>query len=510
MRLALLLFIAPIILLGGCSSSSGPANLVEADPCLTLAAPRDVEFARPPAWQPAAELPRYCQVQGTIAGRIQFEYRMPEQWNGRFMMAGCGGFCGAVLADKPGHSNTINIALQRGYAAISHDGGHQAANADTSWAFDDPEALEIWAHKVLPLVVAAGTDMASGFYGKPPAYRYFSGCSNGGRLGMMAAQRYPELFDGIAAGASIFDLSGTAGLWGNWMITQLQSAGAPITPAQQALVKDAVMQQCDGKDGANDGIIQQPRQCEFDFTSLQCSGSTAASEQCLAAEQVARLQRLYGGVMTSAGERIYPALEYGSEHYTDLWLYGADGKPGWGVSASQGYRQLLSHDLYNRDAPDAVSTDEMRAWIERSAVPATTDATNPDLSGLQSSGGKLLIYHGWADPLIVPEPTVEYYAKAAANAGGTAALQRNARLFMLPGWGHCWERPAAGPDQFDPLEILEQWVEQGIAPDQIELSLADAVPMQTMPVCAYPRVAKLMPAAGASPVDEYRCTIADD
>jgi feruloyl esterase len=186
--------------------------------CADLVAPTGVVFSAGPGWIEAEQLPRYCRVRGTIQERIHFEMRLPAQWNGRFLMAGCGGFCGALMPDKPGHSNAINEALKRGYAAISHDSGHQAKSA----------------HKALPVVTTAGTALVTSLYGQPPRYKYFSGCSNGGRLGLQAAQRYPELFDGIAAGGSIFDLSGIAGLWGNWLIANNQQGMESRFPQAKA------------------------------------------------------------------------------------------------------------------------------------------------------------------------------------------------------------------------------------------------------------------------------------
>ena len=198
------------------------SGAVDAVACSSLPAPEGVVFSVAPAWVESGELPTYCRVSGSIDGRVNFEMRLPETWSGRFLMAGCGGFCGELLPDKPGHSNAINEALKRGYAGISHDSGHQAKSWETHWA-TDPEALALWAHKILPVVAGVGTQLATSLYGQSPRYKYFSGCSNGGRLGLQAAQRYPELFDGIAAGAGIFELSGIAGLWGNWLITTNQS-----------------------------------------------------------------------------------------------------------------------------------------------------------------------------------------------------------------------------------------------------------------------------------------------
>jgi len=304
------------------------------DQCSGIVLPAQVTLESPPAWQQSETLPRYCQVRGTIAGRINFEMRLPEDWNGRFMMAGCGGYCGVLLPDKPGHSNSINEALKRGYAAIAHDSGHQANNWEVEWAYNDLEAFELWGHKVLPLVAGVGVGLAESMYDKTPDYRYFSGCSNGGRLGLMAAQRYPELFDGIAAGAPVLDLSGTAGLWGNWMIDQIGAENTPVLPTEKvALIKEKVMSACDAVDGQTDGIINKPDACKVDFAQFKC-GISETSESCLTETQFNMLNALYGGVRNNSGEVVFPALDLGSEHYADVWLFGSKEKPAWGVRAS--------------------------------------------------------------------------------------------------------------------------------------------------------------------------------
>jgi len=503
-----LLFCA-LTVLGGCRAAHGnPSNVANAaDPCAMLAAPEGVVFSTPPAWVETESLPKYCRARGTIAGRVQFEMRLPEQWNGRFMMAGCGGFCGELLPDKPGHSNSINEALKRGYAAISQDSGHQAASWETDWAADS-EALELWAHKVLPVVAGVGTQLATSMYGKPPRYRYFSGCSNGGRLGLMAAQRYPDLFDGIAAGASVFDLSGIAGLWGNWLIVNNQPGTVSLFPqAKVPLIEKLVMEQCDALDGLADGVIDDPRVCQVDFQVAHCAPGASAQSDCLTAQETEVLTSLYGGVRNGHGDVIYPGPYFGSEHYSGLWLFSTDEQPGWGVLASAGYRKMLASSLSEKDVAGGLPTDQMLDWLSRSPVPALTDATDPDLSALRRSGGKLLMYQGWSDPLIIPEPITRYFRQATEAAGGLEPMQRNARLFMVPGWGHCWEKPADAPVSFDPLSELEQWVEKGLAPDFIVARQVDKAggELRSRPICSFPSTARLLDGKDPNRHESYQC-----
>lgn len=459
------------ILLLACGLGPQAARLAiaeETDPCEALVPPEGVSFSAVPEWVEQEGMPRYCRVQGLIAARIRFEMRLPVAWRGTFVMAGCGGFCGELQPDIPRPGNAIVPALRRGHAAIAHDSGHQAPTWETGWA-RDPEALRIWAHEVLPLVTEAGVAMATSLYGRAPVYRYFNGCSNGGRLAAMAAQRYPELFHGIAMGDPILDLSGTAGLWGNWVITSLQGPEGPIVDkARVPLLRRLVLERCDSLDGSNDGVIRDPSACEVEFDDLACTGVEAGPD-CLSAAEVRAVKRLYAGVLGPEGDVVYPAQEYGSEHFADIWLFpSADGRA-WGGRASAGYRQLLAMSLDEPDEPAGLSTERMLDWIARSPVPALTDAKNPDLSAFAEAGGKLVIYQGLADPLIIPAPIIDYYEQAASVLGGMTRLRDTARLFTVPGFGHCWEKPAAGPDDFDPLAAVERWVEAGEAPDWLEL-----------------------------------------
>lgn len=475
--------------------------------CTELAPPKGVSFSSQPRLKAYKDLPQFCQVRGTIDGRTRFELRMPVGWNGRFMMAGCGGFCGALKPDVPGYSNSINAALKKGYAAISHDGGHRGISSDTRWAYHDPEALELYAHKVLPVVTKAGVSITTAFYDKPPHHRYYSGCSNGGRLGLMAAQRYPSLFDGIAAGGSIFSISEIAGKWGNWNILQTLDRGKPAISASKApLLKRTVMEQCDGKDGQLDGIVSMPEHCQPRFDHLQCRlGSN--TQNCFTQDEILRLGRLYSGRLTADGDKVTDTLLPGSEHYADRWILSGNDEMAWGPAAATGYRNLLSYSLFEREQATPVDVDTMVEWAAKSKLPKLVDADSTDLSSFKASGGKLFIYHGWADPLIVPKPIIDYYQRTASDNGGLNALSEYARLFMIPGWGHCWEKPAEAPDQFDPLEIVANWVENGTAPNYFIAAQHDSSgrKTRTRPICAYPKRAVLVDKEQANKASSYDC-----
>lgn len=470
------IIIFSLILLGCTGFADAATGAATPASCAAVRAPAGVIFDASPRWVEAGTIPAHCEIRAVIDGRLHFVMRLPAAWQGRFLLAGCGGFCGELLPDKEGYSNTINVAVRRGYAAIAHDGGHRAPSWDTAWA-RDREALEIWSHKLLPMLTNAGTELAKSVYGTPPKFKYYSGCSNGGRLGLAAAQRYPGLFDGIAAGASVADLSGTAGLWGNWTVSRMMRDGKPVLPTERwKVVREFVLQRCDALDGRRDGRVDAPRNCKVDFAEL------ATRDGGLEADQAAALNALYGGVRNVRGEIVYPTLEYGSEIFAEVWLAGSAERPGWGILASDGYRRLLSASVGESVEGLGTSVEAMQSLIARSPVPAMTDATNPDLRPFARKGGKLLIYHGLADPLIIPKPIEDYYAAAARKAGGIDRLRKNARLFMVPGWGHCWERPSPTGDDFDPLTALESWVERGEAPQSLRLRSRDDARSEAVPM----------------------------
>jgi len=502
-----MLILNPARALGASSDESACNALVQA-----LARIQELTLETAPALTQTAGLPVFCKVRGQSAGKVGFEMRLPLKaaWNGSFLLAGCGGFCGQLLPDKPGYSNSINASLKRGYAAMAQDSGHQAdSTASTDWARSgDQQAIDLWAHRVLPELVALGNSIMAAYYKREPARRYFSGCSNGGRLGLIAAQRYPDLFDGIAAGGPILDLSGNAGVQGAWMIQQAwHRDGRPrFTTDQIQALQQHVLTQCDRNDGLEDGLIAAPGACRPDLTGLDCKNAEA--ESCFDSNQLTRIRALYQGAHTDAGP-LFPGLPAGSEHLWPFWITGDNGRPAWGALAAQGfldiYRQVPAGEHVN---PADIGVVEEATAMAAAPLAVHANATEPDLSGLRAAGSKLLLWHGWADPLILPQRTASYFEDAIQENGGADVLREHARLFMVPGHGHCWEAPGLAPDLFDPLQILEDWVEQGIAPDHIiardQLDPAEAT--ATARLCPYPQRSIHDGQGSTARAAGYRCT----
>ncbi|MDP6376192.1 MAG: tannase/feruloyl esterase family alpha/beta hydrolase [Pseudomonadales bacterium] len=458
-------------------------------------------------------VPDYCRVRGTLRPAIGFEVRLPlENWNGKFYMAGCGGFCGEVLPDRSGYSNAINVALARGYAVVTSDAGHWGeSRVDAFWAYQNRCAEIDWAHRSIPAVTHAARKIVARFYGSPPVRSYFSGCSNGGRMGAIAMQRYPELFDGVIIGAPALD----------WRTLSLYSVAvtAANTDAQGryildhkklAVLHDAVVQECDARDGLTDGLIADPRQCRFDARTLLCSvGENEGA--CLTREEVQTVEGWYAGLQNGHGVDWPFRMPQGSEPYWRRWYAPAPGQQGAGYLFSDG---LIRYIMYERDpgpefSPLDVDLDVYPRQMETMRQLVRADAT--DLGRFRDRGGKAILYQGYADPAAIPEMTIGYYEDVLETMGGQRAVDEFLRLFMIPGAGHCFEPPRNIPDHFDPLAALERWVERDIEPRQMIAAQWDASGevVRSRPLCSYPGVARYRGRGNVDEAGSFVCVAPD-
>lgn len=468
--------------------------------------PVDVVLTAPPKVVDMKGLPRFCQLVGKMQGYVGFETRLPlENWNGKFLMAGCGGNCGGVFADKPGYSNSINYAVARGFAATAHDGGHTGEASDTSYAIADVKAFEYWTYDSIPAVAQLSKAIVARFYGKASSYNYFAGCSNGGRMGFITAQRYPDLFDGIAAGASIIDFTGNSGLYGGWMVQHTQhSDGSKIFDAKNInKLRLEVIKQCDSLDGVKDGVISHPPACKLNFAPLACKNSEMG---CFNDSQISHVKALYEGIKDSNGKPLFVGTPYGSEHLWEFWFIGNDKQIGWGAQASQGfqnlyYQQPVGHQVNIHGIDLASHARE----IKQGKLAQLGNALNPDLSDLTQNKTKFLIYHGLSDPLIPAQRTVQYFDKAMAQSDDKAAFNDNIRMFLVPGQGHCWEAKGTSPNIFDPLAVLEKWVEKGKTPYKI-VTYEDKVEKgsNTRLLCSYPKKAHFIGENGKGDIKSHK------
>jgi feruloyl esterase len=424
----------------------------------------------------AGDVPGYCEVRAIALPAIGIEVRLPmEGWNGKLYQTGCGGFCGVLGRDEAGAGFVNNMVpgLRRGYATASSDSGHVGASIlDASWADRNPQGERDWGWRSIGETNRVASAMIDAFYGQGAERSYFQGCSTGGRMANKAALQYPEMFDGIISGAPALDYPGLVALSFAWIVQANTDAqgNTILGPGKDALIGDEVMKQCDGADGAKDGLIADPRACAVDLSVLQC-GAGGAGNQCLTDAELGVVEKWRHGPRSAAGEQLYPGgIPEGSEPFWAVWLTG---KPEGGGRLVPIFGQSFGEFMaFPEDRPGYKATDFDFETDPAKLEPAKKvyNADNPDLSAFIGAGGKMIVWHGWADAIVTPEKTVEWYDRAAAKAGGAEKLAENVRLFMIPGMDHCGIAPGPGgidQSKLDLLTKLEQWVEAGAPPETV-------------------------------------------
>lgn len=442
------------------------------------------------------DLPEYCRVKGYVCPSIHFEVRLPTSgWNGKFYMVGCGGFCGQV-ADCQAFANCMSYGLKRKYAVATTDSGHWgAASWDAIWAYHNRQKEIDWGHRCIHEVTRVAKVLISEYYGKPPAYSYFTGCSTGGKLALNEAQRYPEDFDGIISGAPALDYTGLAAISNAWIAqaNRDKKGNLIIGPDDIGLIAETVYEKCDGQDGLVDGIISDPRIVDFDPACLLGP---------LTREQVNTLKKFYGGAKDSSGEQLYAGgLPIGSEPFWPLWVVG----PAFNLLFGENFVKYMAFEKDPGPGYDLSSFDFDKDPLKLEFMAKIYNATNPDLSAFKENGGKLIMYQGWADSCVTPFRTVKYYESVVEEMEGLVKTQEFCRLFMVPGMDHCRILQGKGPDNFDILTPLENWVEKGIAPDKIIAYEVDekGEVILSRPLYPYPLVAKYIGTGDPDDADNF-------
>jgi feruloyl esterase len=419
------------------------------------------------AGAPPANIPAHCRVQivlkPTSDSLINMELWLPAQnWNGKFMGVGNGGFAGSIQ----GLNSEMPAALRLGYATAGTDTGHQTTGGN--WAIGHPEKLIDFAYRSTHEMTVKAKEIIKKFYDENAKYSYFKGCSTGGRMAVMEAQRYPDDYDGIIAGSLA---NRHIHMWTAGVARSIELSRRPegnLTTEKAALVNQMIMGTCDT---LKEGFLNNPRQCKVDFSKLLCSAGKDDAT-CLTAAQLKTVNTFYGGVKNSKGELIFSGQALGNPIGA---LRGTNQSPGGTfdivrIAYNDPNLDWQKFDL-DRDMP---IIDEAISYV---------DAVNPDLSKFKASGGKLLLTHGWSDTGITPETTIWYYDSVLNKMGKNQSNWM--RLFMAPGMGHCGGGP--GVNSFDSIGTLEKWVERGIAPDQMMGTGAQGL---TRPLCPYPQYAE--------------------
>jgi tannase/feruloyl esterase len=414
------------------------------------------------------QLHEQCRVQLVVEPQISVEIWLPtDRWNGRFQGVGGGGLAGVISYAA------LATALQNGCATASTDTGH-VGSTDASWAIGRPDLLVDYGHRAIHEMTLTAKAVIEALYGRPAHHAYFTGCSTGGRQGLMEAQRYPEDYDGVLAGAPAINISTfhAGQLWAAQHT--LVDPASHISAEQYDAINRWVLDTFD--DGAApDGLIDDPRQVVIDYAAV-----TAAAG--LTDQQVETLRALYSGPVNPAGESVYPGLMPGGE---TQWQPLVGGPVPFPIGPAI-YGQMVFEDpdwdwrTFNYEADLAAA---------KAKLGDVMDAMDPDLRPFKNRGGKLILYHGWSDFGISPDATRRYYESVVQTVGGRAATEDFARLFLLPGVGHC--RGGTGPDTFDGLTPLVDWVERGVAPERIVAAqIVDGKVVRARPLCPYPKVAR--------------------
>ncbi|NDW07329.1 tannase/feruloyl esterase family alpha/beta hydrolase [Jiella sp. 40Bstr34] len=423
------------------------------------------------------DLPAYCEVRATALPAISIEARLPlTNWNGKFYQTGCGGWCGILgRADASGRFvNAMGPGLARGYATATSDSGHHGLSVvDADWADANPNAERDWGWRAIGETYRVGRNLIAEFYGKPGGDSIFQGCSTGGRLAHMASLRYPENYQGIISGAPAMNETALAGPTLAWMVKANTDADGQtiLKPGKEALIGDEVMRQCDELDGEKDGLISDPRLCKPDVSTLLC-GTDSDAKQCLTKAEIGVVTKWYQAPVNSKGDKLFPGgIPAGSEPFWGLWLTGSE--DGTAPLNPQFAKSFVAYLAFDRDPgpewdPVDFDLDKDPARMSRAAEMFNSDS--PDIAKFRAAGGKMIVWHGWADAIVLPFQTVDWFEKLKGAAGGAEELAKTVKLFMIPGMDHCGILPGPGGiamETIDPLGALEQWMETGKAPDSI-------------------------------------------
>jgi feruloyl esterase len=433
----------------------------------------------------------HCRVEGVIGTEIRFTLLLPEEWNGRFFMGGGGGFVGSV-------QNSAETTVNQGYATVGTDTGHRGAGTDASWAYNNLERRINFGYLAVHRTAETAKAIVARYYGSRPAKNYFTGCSRGGGQALMEAQRYPADFDGIVAGAPAYDWTGIAAQMvanGQAAFPNPKKLEPMFTAEEMQLVEARVLESCDARDGLADGIIADPRTCAFDVNSLPLSEAKRTA-----------LKTLYAPITTRDGE-IHPGQPFGGEGQRGgwpMWIVGGPPQPPGQKEPSLrlAFGAGIFKYLVFNDPEWDYSTYELANWKKDTALAATyLNATNPDLSAFKARGGRLIMWHGWADPALTPLATLKYHDQVYARDPDAASF---ARTFMLPGVLHC--AGGAGPDTVDWPAAIAGWVEQGKAPERVVArKIVNGAATRSRPLCAHPQKAEYKGAGSADDEASFVC-----
>ena len=452
-------------------------------------APKILEAVAAIAGKDATAVP-YCLVKVLVPDAVNIWVTLPMdgKWNGKLQSIGGGGYAGTVAAPT--------APVLGGYVGVATDTGH--SGVDGAFGMKSPGVANkpLWvdfAYRSEHLMAVVGKQLAQAFYGKGPQFSYWNGCSTGGRQGLMMAQRFPDDYNGILAGAPAihWDRFQAAQMWPQ--VAMLRENGGPVPSDKLMAASAAAVASCDAQDHVKDGVLEDPRTCRFDAKTMMC-GAGVRDDKCFTSGEAAAVNKIWEGpkghwygmtpgtpLQLLAGSQPF-MIAFNQSRY---WVYL---DPEWDWTQ-------LTYDNYDKFFKDTVR-----------AVGPVLATDNPNLNAFRKRGGKIVLWHGWNDPLIMPEGTIDYYEKVVKRDGKLEKTQQFARLFMAPGVGHC--AGGTGPQPQGLFDSVVKWVEKGEAPDSIVASkLAGEVGTRTRPLCPYPAVATYKGSGSTDDAANFRCEV---
>jgi len=466
-------------------------------PQTTITAAEDVvsgEYA-PGAGPKLTKLPAFCRVALTVAPQIRIEIWLPKDgWNGRYRGEGGGGYAGQISFGG------LAQGIQEGYATASTDTGHPASAGGT-FALNPDRTLNMplisdFAERSLRELAVKAKAVIKAYYGTAPKYSYWSGCSTGGRQGLIAVQRFPEEYDGLVIGAPAinWDRFIPSELWPQIVMNKI--VGGPISAAKLTAVTKAAIAACDATDGVTDGLINDPRACTYDPAALVCTGGDNPAG-CLTQAEADAVRKIWNGPTDASGQRLWFGLERGTP------LGALAGTAPFPIATTH-FQQWMHQDPAFDWRPLSEADFAAEFAVSQRKFHDVIGTDDPNLKAFRSRGGKMIIWHGEADPLIFPRGTINYYERLLAANGGDQVVKSFARLFLAPGVGHC--AGGDGPNPVGLLNAVVNWVEKGTAPDTVQASRRrqDGTVM-TRPLCAYPATAKWKGSGSTDDAANFAC-----
>lgn len=454
----------------------------------------------------AGTLASYCRVDGVIDERvgaggkpyaIGFAIALPEKWNGRFMMQGGGGLNGSVATPLGSSAAGDMTALQRGFAVVTTDTGHQGAHGFDASFFSDQEATLNFLYQAIGKVAVTAKQIVAQYYGKAIDHSYYMGCSTGGREAMIMSQRYPRLFDGIVAGAPAMRTS-FSNLADKWVMVSLarvapkDQEGHPdvaqaLNAQDKTIVMDGLLKQCDTLDGVADKMISNTLGCNFDPMSVACSATK--KESCISPAKARAIKSGFAGPKNSLGVQVYPGFWFDT-----------------GITETQGIPGLLNpgnHPIVGKITSTDMNVDQESMAAATPAAFVGDSAYWTLLNTFSDNGGKLIFYHGVSDPWFSAQETARYYQQLVNDNGGEEKVSQWSRLFLVPGMGHCGGG-AAALDHFDMIDPIVDWVEKNKAPEQVTVT-GNAFPNRSRPLCPYPAHAHYKGTGDSEKAENFEC-----